>query len=183
MRDSRCANRYEHCCFPTVRSDPSVSGQRPRCTLCAQLRSVAQSGVRIDQLRVWHALPAKNEWSKTNTQVNGSQISRTPKTGQQQYEKSRDSHHLSWDTTESSPGRTLYFVSQYTVGSPVRKYDPKTSPATWTAVHRPYFRSISILLHLTLNYCTVFLQTTASLTLRHEYRNADISPATSFTHL
>ena len=92
---------------------------------------VPSSGARIDQLRVWHALPTKKEWSKTDTQVGGSQISWTPKTGQRQYEKPSDSYHVLWDETGLSPGSTLYFESQFTVRSPVRKFDPKTSPTRW----------------------------------------------------
>jgi len=92
---------------------------------------VPSSGVPIEQLRVWHALPTKKEWSNTDTQLGGSQISWTPKTGQQQYEKSRDSYHIFWDETSLSPGSTLYFESHFTVHSLVRKFDPGSAPINW----------------------------------------------------
>ena len=92
---------------------------------------VPSSGVRIEQLRVWHALPTKREWSNTDTPVGGSQISWAPKTGQQQYEKTRDSHHVYWDTTALSPGSTLYFESRYTVRSSERTFNPRSAPSIW----------------------------------------------------
>jgi len=92
---------------------------------------VPSSGVRIDQLRIWHALPTKRAWDTTGTQVGGSEISWTPATGQRQYEKSRDSHHIYWDTTELSPGSTLSFETQFTVSSPARTFDPQSTLTAW----------------------------------------------------
>ena len=92
---------------------------------------VPSSGVPVDQLRVWHALPTKREWSGTDTQVGGTNISWIPATGQKQYERSHGSHHVYWDTTVLHPGRTLYFESQFTVRSQVRVFDPTTSQTTW----------------------------------------------------
>jgi len=92
---------------------------------------VPSSGVRIDQLRVWHALPTKREWSGTGTQVGGSQISWLPGSGQRQYEESHDSHHVYWDTTSLSPGSTLYFETQFIVRSLARTFDPGKSSTIW----------------------------------------------------
>ena len=92
---------------------------------------VPSSGVPIEELRVWHALPTKREWSETNTQVGATQICWIPSTGKQQYEKLHDSHHVLWDQTNLTPGNSLSFESEFTVHSPIRKFNPKTAPTRW----------------------------------------------------
>ena len=92
---------------------------------------VPSSGVRIDKLRVLHALPPKKEWSGTDTQVGGETISWIPSAGQQQYKESHDSHHIVWDQRSLTPGSILSFESQFTVRSQIRKFDPKKAPTSW----------------------------------------------------
>ena len=92
---------------------------------------VPSSGAPIEELRVWHALPTKREWSETNTQVGATQICWIPSTGKQQYEKLHDSHHVFWDQTNLTPGNSLSFESEFTVRSPIRKFNLKTAPTKW----------------------------------------------------
>lgn len=93
---------------------------------------VPSSGMRIDNLRVWHALPTKREWSGTDSPWGCSQISWIPETGQKKYEESHDSHHVIWDKINLTPGSTLSFQSQFTVRSSERKFDPKSAPISWS---------------------------------------------------
>jgi hypothetical protein len=87
---------------------------------------------KIDQVRVYHALPTLRPWSQSKTKYGAKELVFTPDTAKQEYHASTDSHYLIWTFNgQQKPGTKLTFVTTMTITSQDRNFDPKSAKVSW----------------------------------------------------
>jgi transglutaminase-like putative cysteine protease len=87
---------------------------------------------KINQVRVYHALPTLRPWSQSRTKFGATNSRFTPNTAKKEYHAPTDSHYLLWTVNgQQKPGTKLTFVSTMTVSSPDRYFNPRTARVKW----------------------------------------------------
>ncbi|RYG70303.1 transglutaminase domain-containing protein, partial [bacterium] len=97
---------------------------------------------KISELRLWHALPTKRQWSGigdgTPQGTAAQSISFAPDTGKQEQQLAQNSNHMVWRLKQGlKPGDELTFSSHYTVHSTTRTFDPKRVKSSWPENFNP----------------------------------------------
>jgi hypothetical protein len=87
---------------------------------------------KIDQVRVYHALPTVRSWSAPKATFGATKLDFVPNTAKEQSHAETASRHLLWQVDgRQKPGTKLTFRSSLTVSSPNRTLDLKAVKTTW----------------------------------------------------
>jgi len=93
--------------------------------------AVPKNGARIDELRVWHALPTARPWQKGSGGTGASNIEFSAG-GVKQYEKQHDSHHGFWRIGGLLAAGSAYsFTTRFDVRSVHREFLPDKAKVQW----------------------------------------------------
>jgi hypothetical protein len=93
---------------------------------------------KIDQVRVYHALPTLRPWSQAKNKFGAANLEFIPNTAKEEYHEPTDSRFLIWTVDgQQKPGTKLTFVSNMTITSVDRKYDAKAAKVKWDDYSTP----------------------------------------------
>ena len=85
---------------------------------------------KIEQVRVWHALPTPRPWFGSVEVVSWS-----PSLGERQYSKEHDSHHVLFrNAIELASNQRITFETKFQVVSQRREFDPRNSQTKWSDI-------------------------------------------------
>jgi transglutaminase-like putative cysteine protease len=97
---------------------------------------VGSSG--IDRLRVYHALPTLEFWNQSPNAHGARDVSFTPDSAKELYDKATDSHYILWTLNHGQkPGATLSFTTHMTVTSVARHLDVAAAKVAWEQYSSP----------------------------------------------
>lgn len=87
---------------------------------------------KIDQVRVYHALPTPRAWNAADAKHGASKLTFTPKGAEELTHDDTNSRHLLWTVDgKQKPGTKLTFKSNMTISSPDRTLNVKAVKTTW----------------------------------------------------
>jgi len=93
---------------------------------------------KIDQLRVYHALPTPRPWSNSTEEYGATKLSFTPMTPKIEHHEETGSNHLLWTVNRRlKPGSVLTFTTTMTVQSVERDFDRAAAKVDWKAYSKP----------------------------------------------
>lgn len=93
----------------------------------------------LEHVRVWHALPTVRSWDGRVRESSATELSCNPAHGRRQWQPENDSCHVFWKDEPLHAGRRYEWVSEFTVESPARSFEPSTATVRW----RDYGRNVT----------------------------------------
>jgi len=113
---------------------PAIKTSRPVTYVVTMTTTfvVPAGNDKIDQLRVYHALPTLRSWSPLKAAIGATKLDFVPKTANEQAHEPTASRHLLWQIDgRQKPGEKLTFSSTLTIPSPSRALDVGSVRTTW----------------------------------------------------
>lgn len=93
---------------------------------------VPEGNDKIDQVKVYHALPTVRPWSEPKAKFGATGLKFTPEGAKEEHHEPTDSDYLLWTVDGvQKPGTKLTFTSEMTITSPARRFDPKAAKVSW----------------------------------------------------
>ncbi len=93
---------------------------------------IPSNNSKIEQIRVWHALPSVRPWSNNTEAVGATEITYS-KGGKQEFNEAKKSHHHYWSISGIQKEDTQYsFETTFTVKSATRIFEPDKVTVKWS---------------------------------------------------
>ena len=99
---------------------------------------VTPANGKVDQVRVYHALPTLRSWSESKAKFGATELGSLPKSAKAENHPATDSHYLIWTVNGvQKPGAKSSFTTTMTVTSADRDFDPAAAKVTWKKYATP----------------------------------------------
>jgi hypothetical protein len=127
---------------PSPGQTPSTRVKKPKDTVYRITMTttfvVPAGNDRIDQVRVYHALPTLQPWSQSKAKYGATNLGFRPSTAKLKHHAPTDSYYLLWTVNErQKPGKKLTFTTTMTVTSRDRDITPAAGKVTWDQYATP----------------------------------------------